>query len=362
MSRTALKRQVTAQDVALRAGVPRSTVSVVLNGARSNIGVASSTRTRIEEAARELNYRPSAAAQALASGRTMQIAALSGAPQHAGMDDRTDLRGLVDAAAAHNYRVVVLPLHEGEAGSRQLEHLILDRVCDGVCLFSHQVGAPHLRALEKHPIPCVVIGDPGECDWGDNHLRTARVDIDNYRYAWDSVAWLVAQGHRRIAYARSAGEVEHEMDAALPSPHQHHTYHLQRGFRDAMRELCDEPNPHLLRYHGHGEAVEFARSGVATAVVVRYLHSALHWMMRLGTAGFKLPDDFTVLAQLESEEVMPIYLAGCLEYLAIHTRSHRELGATAGELLISWIRGDVPPRTTLVATNEPRWGRDIMRR
>ena len=345
----------TLYDIASQLNVSPGLVSGVLNG--KNVRAREETRQKIVDLASELNYRPSVAAKALSSGRTMQIAALAGAQRERSMDNRTDLRGLVEAAGLKDYRVVVLPLRDGAEGCRQLENMILERVCDGLCLFSHQLLAPQLQAVAKHPIPCVVIGDPGECDWGDNKLRTARVDIDNYRYAWDSVSWLVSQGHRKIAYVRGSGEVEHSIDAAMPIPHQHHTYELQRGFRDAMREFCGEENPTLLRLRSEEDSVSFARSGAATAVIVRYLHGAMHWVTRLGMAGFKLPDDFTVLAQLEEDEASPLALASCLQYLAIHTRSHREVGVQAADVLLRWINGEVPVHAiTLIGTNEPRWG------
>lgn len=350
----------TVYDIATQLNVSPGLVSGVLNG--KTVRARDETRQRIINLASELNYRPSAVAKALSSGRIMQIGALTSAPLAGAMESRTDLRGLIEAAARHDYRVVVLPLREGAEGCRQLENLILDKVCDGISLFSNQMSGPHLNVLAKHSIPCVVMGDPGESDWS-NHLRIARVDFDNYRYAWDSVAWLVSQGHRRIAYARDKGEVEHAMaaasatDATANIPQQHHTYELQRGFRDAMRELCGDENPPLVHCHTAEDAVNFARSGVATAVISRYLHGALFWTMRLNAAGLRLPDDFTILAHLEADELSPLSLAGCLEFMAIHTRSHRELGAEAGAMLLNWIQNKSPAQpVTLVATNVPRWG------
>ena len=54
-------------EVAKAAGVSISTVSYALSGKRS---ISSDTRRRIEEAARELDYRPNAGARMLAGRRT----------------------------------------------------------------------------------------------------------------------------------------------------------------------------------------------------------------------------------------------------------------------------------------------------
>lgn len=69
-------RPVTAKDVALRAGVTRPTVSIVLNGAKSGTVVSDATRKRVLQAAQELGYRPNLAARAMKSGKSRQIGVL----------------------------------------------------------------------------------------------------------------------------------------------------------------------------------------------------------------------------------------------------------------------------------------------
>ena len=62
----------TLSDVAARAGVSVSAVSRVLRDAPST-RVSAETRQRIQDAARELGYRPNFAARALKSARTNVI-------------------------------------------------------------------------------------------------------------------------------------------------------------------------------------------------------------------------------------------------------------------------------------------------
>src|SRR5688500_11711338 len=52
-------------DVAMAAGVSTSVAGSVLNGGRGNSRVAQSTADRIQEIAKQLNYRPSPTAQQL---------------------------------------------------------------------------------------------------------------------------------------------------------------------------------------------------------------------------------------------------------------------------------------------------------
>jgi DNA-binding LacI/PurR family transcriptional regulator len=65
----------TLRDIAARVGTSEATVSLVLNG-RQYHRVSQAMRERIEEVARELNYRPNRQAQLLAGGKTKTVALL----------------------------------------------------------------------------------------------------------------------------------------------------------------------------------------------------------------------------------------------------------------------------------------------
>ena len=74
---TAIQPRATCGEVALRAGVSRTTVSFVLNGLR-NKGISESTRQKVLDAARDLGYQPNAAARIVectsASGASIEYA------------------------------------------------------------------------------------------------------------------------------------------------------------------------------------------------------------------------------------------------------------------------------------------------
>ena len=65
--------RATVREVAEAAGVSTGTVSHALNGTGR---VAAATRTRVAEAAAELDYRPDRRGRALRSGRTNTLALL----------------------------------------------------------------------------------------------------------------------------------------------------------------------------------------------------------------------------------------------------------------------------------------------
>ncbi|MBF1736783.1 MAG: LacI family DNA-binding transcriptional regulator, partial [Trueperella pyogenes] len=68
--------RATRADVARAAGVAPSTVSLVLNGRGPEVKIAPATIQRVQDAARELNYIPNAAARSLRRGSSRLIALL----------------------------------------------------------------------------------------------------------------------------------------------------------------------------------------------------------------------------------------------------------------------------------------------
>ena len=67
------KKQVTSQDVAYRAGVSRTTVSLVLNNKYEASKISPKTVQKVLNAAADLGYVPNAAAQALVRRRSGTI-------------------------------------------------------------------------------------------------------------------------------------------------------------------------------------------------------------------------------------------------------------------------------------------------
>lgn len=98
------KRRVTGSDVALAAGVSRTTVSFVLNN-RPGQSIPDQTRRRVVEAASRLGYRPRAAARALAAGRS-DIVLLSVPDLPLGAAITRFVEELAAALAAHGLTLV----------------------------------------------------------------------------------------------------------------------------------------------------------------------------------------------------------------------------------------------------------------
>ncbi len=193
-----IARRVTSQDVADRAGVSRTTVSLVLNNV-PGVQITKATRQRVLVAAEELNYVPDAAAQALVSRQSQIIGLiLIRTPHQIAADSflTQTLDGLIQSIHQQGMRLlidIVDPRHQKET---YLQLVRANRI-DGIILSGPRIDDQALTELEQVQFPTVLLGQmPGS--WFSS------VDVDNRAAAQTAVAHLLNLGHTRIACITNA--------------------------------------------------------------------------------------------------------------------------------------------------------------
>jgi DNA-binding LacI/PurR family transcriptional regulator len=185
----------TIQDVAALAGVSVSSVSNVLNGRTDRL--SRDTYQRVEDAIRELGYRPNLVARQLKTGHAPLIGLLVPSTANPMFGE---LAVHVEAAArdAHGYRVLLGNTHrDREQESRTFQDLIALGV-RGVILASSRTDEDHLEAAIGRGLAVVSYDRGGD---GDARSRIDHVSPDNRLASRLAVEHLVAHGHRRLALA-----------------------------------------------------------------------------------------------------------------------------------------------------------------
>lgn len=122
-------RKVTIEDISRLTGLSRGTVSRALN---NRPDISSKTKAIVLEACTKLEYVPSVAARALATGRHFEIALVLAEPLTFATGEQ--VRGILRAANARNFAVQLVELSDEPAARRErLHRLVADRV-DGILL------------------------------------------------------------------------------------------------------------------------------------------------------------------------------------------------------------------------------------
>ena len=190
--------------MARRAGVSRSTVSVVLNGVTS-IAIAAETQQRVLDAARELGYVPSAAGRQLASGKSRTIGLVIAYSEHLKVDAFVPqaLYSLNEAAHHRGFRVLVEAL-EDVTKPRVYDTLVQGKQIDGLIVLNPRADDRALPNLIQRGFPVVVIGHA-------MHGATSAqdVDVDNVAAARSVTEHLLALGRTRIAHIPYAPVAHH---------------------------------------------------------------------------------------------------------------------------------------------------------
>jgi LacI family transcriptional regulator len=125
-----MQRKATALDVAKRAGVSRSAVSLVLNG-RGDGNVAKESQDRIRQAAVDLSYSPNPIALSLRNQRTRMIGIVSDHVVVSAFDGNI-IGGADDVARGRGFVTVAMDTEFDADRDESAVETLLDRQVDGL--------------------------------------------------------------------------------------------------------------------------------------------------------------------------------------------------------------------------------------
>ena len=177
----------TIGDVARRARVSTATVSRVLAGLG---GARAETRERVLDAARELDYRPSAVARSLKLRTTQTLGLIITDIENPFFPQL--VRAVEDVAREHGFALLLCNAADDPEREASYLDLLVDRRVDGVVIAVSGLGTRHREWLAEAPLPVVLVNSVAP---GLPHPSIASDNVDGGRQA---AAHLLHLGHRRI--------------------------------------------------------------------------------------------------------------------------------------------------------------------
>jgi DNA-binding LacI/PurR family transcriptional regulator len=275
------RQRPTLDEVALRAGVSRATVSRVVNGSPA---VTPQVRAAVLRAVRETGYIPNLAARSLATQRTNSIAlVLAEAANRVFSDDqffRGIMRGVSQEAEEAGKQVLLMLAGSADSHDRVERYAQAGHV-DGVLVASVHGADPLPMALARMGVPVVCSGRPL------GRSSVPYVDVDSVGGAGAAVRHLLDSGRQRLATIAGPQDMVAGLDRLAGYRRALRRYPRRRSaiaFGDFTRESGAEAMRRLIVQDPALDAVFVANDLMA--------HGALG---TLRTAGRRVPEDVAVI-------------------------------------------------------------------
>ncbi|MEV4379095.1 LacI family DNA-binding transcriptional regulator [Streptosporangium sp. NPDC049644] len=305
------------KEVAQLASVSVGTVSNVLNRPEA---VSPATRERVLSAMSELGFVRNESARALRSGRTrtMGLVVLDVTNPFF-----TDVAKGVEGAADASGMIVTLcnSDQDGPRERRYLDHLEEQRV-QGILITPVEARNPHLEQIIDRGTPVVLL------DCRTTKRNRCSVAVDDVLGGRLAAEHLLAQGHRRIAFAGGPMTISQVTDR-------------RRGAAAAVTEaevgasltLIETPSLSFASGRHAGEQLlETDPSRRPTAVFCANDLLALGLLQELSARGLRVPDDIALVGYDDID-----YAAAAAVPLSSVRQPREELGKVAAQLLLEEI-------------------------
>lgn len=309
----------TIREVARRAGVSIATVSRVLN---KTVPVSEDKRKRVLEAVDAVGYTPNPAAQSLLKKETGGLGVLL---PYAGEEFFAELLTGADLAAQeYGYYLLICTSHRDDK-TLQASIRGLDKRVDGLVVMVPEINAKELAYLAKGEDPVVCINTPLSTDAVD------RINFDNFEGVRKMTAYLIANGHERIALIRGP-ERAHDAQKRL------------EGYRAAMQG-AGVSDTSMLEFDGDytkqagytvGEKI-LALDPRPTAIIAANDYCAIGVLSVLHEHGIAVPEEISVAGFDDVPSAQ--YAAPTLTSVRVPIR---EIGAAAIRRLVTRLRAKHP--------------------
>ncbi|WP_053360910.1 substrate-binding domain-containing protein [Bacillus sp. FJAT-27251] len=181
-------KKVTIADVALHAGVSKSTVSQYLN--KRFDYMREETKKRIEEAIHELGYRPNIVARSLKQKTTTTIGVIVANILHTFSTQA--IRSIEDMCHEHDFHTIVCNADDDPVKERKYIEMLRAKQVDGIILVPTGDNADLYKDMIKEKYPIVFV------DRTVKDVPIPSVLLDNEKAAELAIQHFINKGYKEI--------------------------------------------------------------------------------------------------------------------------------------------------------------------
>lgn len=332
-------------EVARAAGVSTATAGRVLGGYGQT---SAASRTKVEEAAQRLGYRPNGLARSLIHGSTETVGVI--VTDIGNSFFASAVRAVTDVVRAAGYEILLANTDSDPAAEQRALTVMWEKRVDGLIIAPQGPGtAERLRTMAEAGLPTVLLDRPLAA-----LPQVDQVTINNTACARSAVNHLTRLGHRRIAVVSEAAR---ELDRLRDKPvrdgdDERPSAARLVGYLAALRRASVEPDPALVVHSPYDrDAAERAvrrllrKNPDVTALFCTDNVLSSGAVAALQSSGRSCPEEISLVGFDDQDWTTLVH-----PRLTVVRQPRRELGTAAGRRLLERMAERARSRAGTTAT------------
>lgn len=317
-----MKKKSTIKDVAKKAGLSLSTVSLVINNKEN---VSEETRNKVKKIISELHYHPQRSGRSLASKLSGNLGFIL-TEDHFSKSEPFYTRiflGTEFEARKNNYYVLLTTVGFTIKETQDIPRFLLESNVDGV-IIAGKIGSSWIDYIRERNLPIVLI------DFEKKAQGVSTVLIDNFSGAKQAVEHFIAGGHTKIGFI--GGDLEHPSIAERYSGFRHtinaHGMNLSESW------ICtSEPDTQFIDGYRSAKKIFQNKFEHPTALFVANDAMAAGCIRYLKEYGKRVPEDVAIVG-FDNVEIS-LLTEPRLTTLNVH---REEIGSIAVKRIVEMIK------------------------
>jgi DNA-binding LacI/PurR family transcriptional regulator len=290
---------MTLKRVAKLAGVSHTTVSLVINNAEGS-RVGESTRKRVLEAIKKLDYNPNLTAKRLASGKTNSIGLFIPfeTPIFRNYTIIEMVAGVQDVLNEHGFDLVLFSGGENLYKDRPISQIVRQNTVDGLVIFNTRYTSQrfinnYIKNLNALKFNFTIL----HYYWGKERINYVGIDYESDAYK--AMTYLVSMGHKSTALIAGTEK------ATVTSK-------ILKGYKKALKDHKINFNNNIIVYADYEYQLAYKKtlnvvkySPSVTSLFIGGYEMAPACLKAVRDLGLSVPKDISIICYIDSE-FMPL--------------------------------------------------------